>query len=573
MNNYDEIVYLMQHIGKDPSQLIFEDELTGIYNRRFLHSYFQHKVSWDTLKNNPLSLIMMDLDYFKQINDTYGHHVGDQALTWVAALIKEAAGEDNLPIRYAGDEFVILMPQRDRYDALQVGEHLLQLVREKPLQLDVVEDPLSMTFSMGIASAPENAQSGKTLMRQADTALYYAKKTGRNRIAYAGDIDPQDVFNKTALHQLESEKIAGRKSQLTEVAELLKKFSKGQSQFMLAEGAPGMGKSSFLETIRRNLARSKTIAQVKANGSQQEMFRPYYLITNILIELLNQKDDKGAHVIENLTRREITYLSNILPQISDSKATPGEENKRELREGLFDTLVQLIPRIVNFRPLVLLIDDLHFSDEATLLLFRQLILRQEVPLFICGSTSEIKQQEVKERVYPIVRFYENHHDELQIRKVPLTPLDAADIADHLHSIFPQLTLPENFERQLQQVTQGNPLFLVEILRKLVLDEKIKLVGHEWVINPLEEDYLPNSLEEYLSQKIAALDQDSLQLLHQVSAIGQDVPVSVLAGSSKKMEAEIMEFVDHATSQGLITTDFQVNDDVIRFLGRRILEIA
>ena len=81
---YADLFHVLQHIGKDPSRLIFEDELTGIYNRRFLHNYFQYKVSWDTLKANPLSLIMMDVDHFKQINDTYGHNVGDQALIWFA---------------------------------------------------------------------------------------------------------------------------------------------------------------------------------------------------------------------------------------------------------------------------------------------------------------------------------------------------------------------------------------------------------------------------------------------------------------------------------------------------------
>ncbi|RLB08272.1 MAG: hypothetical protein DRG50_00260 [Deltaproteobacteria bacterium] len=107
---YGELFHFLLNIGKDPSRLIFEDELTGIYNRRFLHNYFQYKVSWDTLAGNPLSLVMMDLDNFKQINDSYGHAVGDQALIWVATLLKRVAGEENLPIRYAGDEFLILMP-------------------------------------------------------------------------------------------------------------------------------------------------------------------------------------------------------------------------------------------------------------------------------------------------------------------------------------------------------------------------------------------------------------------------------------------------------------------------------
>jgi diguanylate cyclase (GGDEF)-like protein len=107
---YQDLLYFLQNVGKDPSRLIFEDELTGIYNRRFLLNYFEYKIPWDSLENHPVSLIMLDIDYFKQINDTHGHETGDQALIWMATLLREVAGEAGLPVRYAGDEFIILLP-------------------------------------------------------------------------------------------------------------------------------------------------------------------------------------------------------------------------------------------------------------------------------------------------------------------------------------------------------------------------------------------------------------------------------------------------------------------------------
>jgi diguanylate cyclase (GGDEF)-like protein len=118
---YQDLLYFLQNVGKDPSRLIFEDELTGIYNRRFLLNYFEYKISWDSLENQPVSLIMLDVDYFKQINDTHGHEAGDQALIWVATLLREVTGEAGLPIRYAGDEFIILLPKAGKQAALQIG--------------------------------------------------------------------------------------------------------------------------------------------------------------------------------------------------------------------------------------------------------------------------------------------------------------------------------------------------------------------------------------------------------------------------------------------------------------------
>ena len=77
-----ELVNLLEFTGKDPTRLVFEDELTSIYNRRFLFQYFQSRISWENLSKDPLSLIMMDVDNFKGVNDSYGHQVGDKALVW-----------------------------------------------------------------------------------------------------------------------------------------------------------------------------------------------------------------------------------------------------------------------------------------------------------------------------------------------------------------------------------------------------------------------------------------------------------------------------------------------------------
>jgi diguanylate cyclase (GGDEF)-like protein len=568
---YDDLLNFLQHAGKDPSRLIFEDELTGIFNRRFLLNYFQYKIPWEALKEHPLSLIMMDLDHFKQINDTYGHPAGDQALVYVATLLKEVAGDGGLPVRYAGDEFMILLPESENRAALKMGEALLQRVREKPLSLESAGGELRLTLSMGIASAPEDAQTGKGLIQKADTALYYSKKKGRDRLANAKEVTPQEVSTKTALQQLEGEKVAGRRSHYSQVAKFFQNFTQGQSQFLLVEGGPGMGKSTFLETIYQKLATSKMIRQVKVKGQQQEAFRPYYLLTNILITLLNQREDKGIGIFESVGPKDLSYLSQILPQLAGKEEAPPEEDVGMRRESIFNTLLYFIPKTLDFRPLILLIDDLQFADEATLLLLRRLMLHRELKLFICSTSAPIEMLKSEFQPAPLVQFYEAHDQELDIHPIVLTPLTPSDIAEHLEEVFSQVRFPERFEEELARVTQGNPLFLSEILRKLALDQKIPLSGQPWAIKPLEEGYLPRSLEEMMNQRIASLDEENRQLLYQAAAFGEDVSLSFLAGSSKKMEAKILEFIDQAAALGLLRSDFQLNDETIRFLGKRILE--
>jgi len=568
---YEDLLHFLQNVGKDPSRLIFEDELTGIYNRRFLLNYLQYKVPWDSIENHPVSLLMMDVDHFKQINDTHGHEAGDQALVWVASLLREAAGDNGHPIRYAGDEFIILLPQVDKQGAKQVGERLLELVHTKPVLLQETEGEFSITLSIGIASAPHDAQAGKDLIRTADTALYYAKQAGRDQLACAGDFSPQQVFAKTALHQLEKAKISGRELHLKHVAAALEKFDERQSQFLIVEGAAGMGKSEFLEAVQKNLSRNDNW-QITVKGNPQELFRPYYLTTSILVDVLNQKTEKGVDILETLKPKEIFYLSYVLPQLGETDDYSKDDEKTQ-REGLFTTLVHFIPKILDSRPLILLIDDLDLVDEATLLLLRRLILDRSFPILICATATDTRQDGGDGQPAPLERFYGTHCKELDIHKVSLTPLTAANISEHLKAIFPELKLPENYETNLAQTTQGNPLFLNEIVRKLVQDRKITLVGNQWTAEPLEEGYLPKSLEEIVQQKIAALDEENRRLLDQASTFGENVSLSMLSGSSEEREARVLEFIDQAVAQGLVSSEFQLNDEIISFLSKRVLDIT
>ena len=580
--NPQDLLNALAHSGKDPSRLIFEDELTGIYNRRFLFQYLQSKVQWETLSRHPLSLIMLDLDEFKQINDSYGHQIGDQTLIWVAGLLREIVGENGMAIRYAGDEFMMLLLQMDKQASLEIGAQLLKRARAERFQPKALEDPLRITFSIGIASAPEDARDGKTLIRQADTALYSAKKRGRNCLVNARKVNPEEVFDKTAAQQIEDVKIVGRSRQVSWVAEALKKFSQKQSQFLIMEGPPGIGKTEFLEAVRQNLAKKK-IRQVKVNGTSQEMFRPYYLITNILIDILNQREDKGAKILEGLTTSELAYLAQIMPQIGADELLLKGEKEDKLREGIFNTLAKVIPKTLNRRAFILFIDDLHLVDEASMLLLRSLILKGELPLLICGTSLEINGANQKthllfegtrlEQAPPLERFYKTYQQELKIQKLPLTPLSAADITKHMKRIFPNVEIAEDFKKQFVKVSKGNPLFISEILRKMVLDQKISLVGRKWIIQPVEEGYFPQSLDEIISQKIEALDKDGRDMLEQMSALGEDVSLSMLIGSSDAMEAKVLDFIDQAVAQGLLQTDFQLNDETVRFIGKRILEVT
>jgi len=452
------------------------------------------------------------------------------------------SGKKGMVIRYGGDEFMILMPGADKETALQIGEQLIQQIHEEAICLDEMEDDLHITLSIGVASVPDDATSSKSLIQKVDTALYHAKRFGRDQVASADQVDLQDVFPKTALQQLDNAKITGRRTQLVKIAEALKKFGQRQNQFLIVEGTDGMGKSEILGAIQQSLPKNR-IYQISVNGVPQEMFRPYYIITNILLEMLKQQPDKGKEILEDMTPKEANCLSYILHQPEepedifhheDEKTEanclsyilhqPEEpedifhhEDEKTLREHIFNAIVHFILKVLDSKPFVLLIDDLHFSDKATLIVLRRLLLRKDIPFFICGTATDIRLDKVQGETTPLEQFLNTFGEELGIGRMNLTPLTAKDIADYFQKIFPNVSLPENFEKVLAQLTQGNPLFLSGILRKLIQDGKVVLDGHQWVVKPLEDGYLPKSLEEIVSQKIAALNEEGRHLLdHKMS---------------------------------------------------------
>ena len=294
------------------------------------------------------------------------------------------------------------------------------------------------------------------------------------------------------------------------------------------------------------------------------MFRPYYLAVDVLSALLRSEPDGGRSALEALGVSDAERLFSVIEQ-GDS----GAPNEPAKREAIFQSVVRLLARVLAGQPLVLLVDDAHLADEATLLLLRVLVESEGVSLLVCAAAPKLEGGDAT----PLERFLDTHQGSLPLEQVELGPLTAADVGDHLRAIFPQVAIPEGFERELAEATQGNALFLGEILRKLVQDGKIRLRAHQWVIDPLEDGYLPRSLEDIVREKIAALDEEGRDLLGHASVLGESLPVSELVGGSECPEGRVLEFVDRAAALGLVTTEFDRDDETVRFLGKRVLEIA
>jgi diguanylate cyclase (GGDEF)-like protein len=161
------------------------DDLTQLYNSRYLSQVLRRETKRATRSNRPLSLLFIDLDGFKSINDTYGHLCGSRALVEAAGVIRASARETDVVARFGGDEFALVLPDTGSEGAVYVGERIRErLAAHRFLERDGLK--ISLTASVGVATLPDAAISAEGLIQAADQAMYWIKDRGKNGIRIAG---------------------------------------------------------------------------------------------------------------------------------------------------------------------------------------------------------------------------------------------------------------------------------------------------------------------------------------------------------------------------------------------------
>ncbi len=172
------------------------DTLTNLYNRRYLEKYLEEKIVTSKENNLELSVIMIDIDFFKRFNDTYGHDAGDYVLMHFADTLKFNVRDGDVVARYGGEEFVVVLPNTGLRGAYRVAEKLRRKVEEMNLTAINNEEPPNITCSLGISCYPLHGNNMDKLIQSADKALYQAKNTGRNRTCIFGQDNNQDIMTE-----------------------------------------------------------------------------------------------------------------------------------------------------------------------------------------------------------------------------------------------------------------------------------------------------------------------------------------------------------------------------------------
>jgi diguanylate cyclase (GGDEF)-like protein len=173
----------MQSLNSQLEKISRVDGLTGLYNRRFWEEQFVMEFKRDKRSESPSTLIMLDIDHFKKVNDTYGHPAGDEVIKTLAGILKKATRETDIAGRYGGEEFAIILPDTPVANVEFVSERIRRLVEKCTVVYDEID--ISFTISIGIAGFKQTYRDSTQWLDTADKALYKAKESGRNRVILA----------------------------------------------------------------------------------------------------------------------------------------------------------------------------------------------------------------------------------------------------------------------------------------------------------------------------------------------------------------------------------------------------
>src|SRR6185369_11287330 len=168
----------MPSVPAEAARLIVRDALTGVYTRVALVKRLDEEVHRALRYGDPFSLLLLDLDHFKSVNDAFGHARGDSTLTELAGRLHALARHSDVLFRYGGDEFVLFLPRTTREQATVLADRLVEQIASTPFE---GKPPLTLTLSVGVATLPDDGTTAEQLLGRADARMYEAKRTGRAR--------------------------------------------------------------------------------------------------------------------------------------------------------------------------------------------------------------------------------------------------------------------------------------------------------------------------------------------------------------------------------------------------------
>jgi diguanylate cyclase (GGDEF)-like protein len=499
------------------------DDLTGLLTRRpFVE--IANKILGERGPFATMSLIVVDVDEFKQVNDQHGHLQGDAVLRVIAGTLRELAASSGIIGRYAGDEFVILLPHAAIDEAGELAERIRATVRRTSIPLRERSGSISATLSIGVAVARPEHRDFDGLFAVADRAMYDAKRRGRDTVVSATEGDHTSQGPAINLKHF-----VGRDAESKRLLRILEAVENGP-QLVSIVGEAGVGKSSLVRRLAGE-ARLRAGRLVSGQCSEAGNKPPYAPWAEILTAL----DSLGI-----VGAREWHELPRLVPSMSNAALSP-ESN----RYALLNEIVWYLRLAAETNPVVILLDDMQWSDAASWDVLEHVMSQLEMEHVLLCTTmrTEDMRGEALERRNRLLR------DE-RFNEIPLSRLNDADVRQWLAGVFGGEASRE-LSAYIQRYSEGNPLLATQVVRILLDAGVVRFEHGRWGLWSEPSRDLTTALSGLMGRRLDRLSGEARSILNTAAVIGRvfDIDLAVAAGAGT--EDEVLDALDQGIEHAVL----------------------
>lgn len=530
------------------------DDLTKLYNRRELFARLRQEIARSKRSHIPFSILLIDLDHFKAVNDNYGHVRGDRVLEEVAEIIRENCREMDIPCRYGGDEFVVLVPETDRWSAEKAAERLLGRFGDYTF-LGYDEQPdLHLTVSIGTATFESNIEKPETLIERADQALYTAKKSGRNQICK--DIDTSAVSKEPRLN---FSGFIDRDKELDALKVVFDTMRKKRGGSVIVSGEAGIGKTRLVMELEK-YARMHKALFLTAKPFEFGVTPPYHIFFQVIKSFVQRGSKLHAQVFSALPSVYKAELVKFIPELRVA-ISPAQQSSRISAEyekmRLFDAVFQSFEFMTHEFPVFIFFDDMQWSREADLELLGY-IMRNITHLRLCICCA-YRTEEIDDK-HPLQQFLRAMSREHRFESLGLEGLTEKDTCLLINTII-GFAVPVHVSQMIYNETSGNPFYIEEIIKSLAVEKDLYWNGARWSFRDIERINLPTSVGDLLRRRLEDVDEEHKGVLSVASAIGNHFSLSLLQRVTESNEGFLLDILDICLRRGLVRLE---DEDVYTF---------
>jgi diguanylate cyclase (GGDEF)-like protein/putative nucleotidyltransferase with HDIG domain len=503
------------------------DDLTRMPMRRAFRETLERVLAARQTTGRPVSMLIIDVDHFKVVNDTLGHLQGDEVLRLVAAEIRRNTRPSDYPARYAGDEFVVLLPGTRLEDACVVAERVRDAVSNLLIPHAGSNDSrFKVTLSIGVACAPMHGETMETLFGASDAALYGAKRGGRNMVMSAprAGVGKQEVLLQC---------FVGRDGERERLRELFGSASAGSPQLVILLGEAGIGKSTLIKQLGPDVG-IRAGAMLMGQCIEANVGLPYGPWADVVL---------AAHRAGLVPSRSWRELSRIVPDLGteESPAAAGGSQR-----ALLEELEDFLRAATSARPLMIVLDDMQWADPASWDTLEFLLARLgEQRLFICVTVRPEDMTEAAESRLRRLSRSERCHEML------LTRLSREELAQWLRSTLGGQMPPASLLDHVMRQSEGNAFFAVQTLRALVDERQLFVDVEGWHFEKSDTAQLPRAIGDLLARRVERLSRGRREILAMAAVLGREFDPEALVAACDCDEAAVHDALDEGLASAVL----------------------